>query len=112
MGYLPSAIFFCVVILIPWIGWSRFRLNEIFAFWFAYVVTRPLGASFADYMSKPHSISGINFGDGPTSAVLTLAIVILVAATWFVRAFFYSKPTASPAAGSRSCKSRRLLSAE
>jgi uncharacterized membrane-anchored protein len=30
-------------------------------------------------MSKPHSISGINFGDGPTSAVLTLAIVILVA---------------------------------
>lgn len=49
---------------------------------------------------------------GARAAIAFCAIVILVAATWFVRAFFYSKPTASPAAGSRSCKSRRLLSAE
>src|SRR6202044_4255198 len=64
LGYLSSAIFFCVVILVPWIGWSRFRMNEIAAFWMAYVVTRPLGASFADYISKPPSLSGIGFGAG------------------------------------------------
>ena len=81
LGYLPSAIFFCVVILIPWIGWSRFRMNEIFAFWFAYVVTRPIGASFADYFSKPKDISGLGFGDLQTAAVITLLVVILVAYT-------------------------------
>ena len=63
LGYLASALFFCVVILIPWVGWSRFRMNEIFAFWFAYVVTRPIGASFADYFSKPKNLSGLGFDD-------------------------------------------------
>src|SRR5271154_5832816 len=85
LGYLASAIFFCVVILIPWIGWSRFRLNEIFAFWFAYVVTRPIGASFADYFSKPQDISGLGFGDLRTAGVITLLIVILVVYTSLAR---------------------------
>jgi uncharacterized membrane-anchored protein len=79
LGYLSSGILFAVIILIPALGWWRFRLNAVVAFWFAYVVTRPLGASFADYISKPHAISGANFGDGPTSAVLLIAIAALVA---------------------------------
>ena len=53
-------------------------VNPVAAFWFAYIVTRPLGASFADYFSKPHSLSGLNFGDGPTTAVFVVAIVLLV----------------------------------
>ena len=44
----------------------------------AYVVTRPLGASFADYISKPQAMSGIGFGDGPTAVVFTVAVVVLV----------------------------------
>jgi uncharacterized membrane-anchored protein len=48
------------------------------AFWFAYVVTRPLGASFADYLSKPHSISGLNLGDGPVALVITIIVAVLV----------------------------------
>jgi uncharacterized membrane-anchored protein len=78
LGFLASGIIFAVIIVIPAVAWWRFGLNEVIAFWFAYVVTRPLGASFADYVSKPRAISGINFGDGPTSAVTTIAIVILV----------------------------------
>ena len=78
LGFLSSGILFAVIILIPALAWWRFRLNAVVAFWFAYVVTRPLGASFADYISKPHAMSGANFGDGPTSAVLLIAIVILV----------------------------------
>ena len=78
LGYLASGIMFGVVILIPAVLWSGFRLNAVVAFWFAYVVTRPLGASFADYVSKPHSISGINFGDGPTALVATILVAILV----------------------------------
>jgi uncharacterized membrane-anchored protein len=85
LGYLASAIFFCVVILIPWVGWARFRMNEIFAFWFAYVVTRPIGASFADYFSKPKNLSGLGFGDLKTAAVITLLVVIGVAYTAIAR---------------------------
>ncbi len=78
MGYLASGIFFFVLILIPALAWWRFGLNSIAAFWMAYVVTRPLGASFADYISKPHSLSGLGFGDGPTALVFTVAVAVLV----------------------------------
>jgi uncharacterized membrane-anchored protein len=79
LGYLASGILFGAIILIPALAWWKFGLNPIAAFWFAYVVTRPLGASFADYISKPRSTSGIGFGDGPTALVFALAVVVLVA---------------------------------
>jgi uncharacterized membrane-anchored protein len=79
LGYLASGIFFGVVILIPALAWWKFGLNQIAAFWFAYVVTRPLGASFADYLSKPHRISGIGLGNGPTAAFITVVVFVLVA---------------------------------
>jgi uncharacterized membrane-anchored protein len=79
LGFLTSGIAFGVVILVPAVAWWRFRLNAIFAFWFAYVTTRPLGASFADYLSKPHAISGVGLGDGLVAGVATVIIVLLVA---------------------------------
>jgi len=85
LGYLASAVFFCVVITIPWVGWRFLGFNEVFAFWFAYVITRPIGASFADYFSKAHHLSGLNFGDFPTALVMTLVVVALVAYTAMVR---------------------------
>jgi len=81
LGYLASALLFCGVILIPWAGWRFLRWNSIFAFWFAYVITRPVGASFADYFSKGHQLSGANFGDWQTALVMTSVVVILVAYT-------------------------------
>jgi uncharacterized membrane-anchored protein len=78
MGYLPSGIFFFAVILLPALAWGRFGLNSITAFWMAYVVTRPLGASFADYISKSSSLTGIGFGNGPTAVVFALATFVLV----------------------------------
>jgi uncharacterized membrane-anchored protein len=79
LGYLTSGIVFSVVIFIPALAWWQFGLNAIAAFWMSYVVTRPLGASFADYISKPHDLSGINFGDGPTAIVFAVAVFVLVA---------------------------------
>ena len=81
LGYLSSAILFSVVILIPWGGWRFLKWNAIFSFWFAYVITRPVGASFADYFSKGHRISGAGFGDWQTALVLTCVVVVLVAYT-------------------------------
>jgi uncharacterized membrane-anchored protein len=78
MGYLTSGILFGVVILIPALAHWQLGLGSITAFWMSYVVTRPLGASFADYISKPHNISGINFGDGPTAIVFAVAVFVLV----------------------------------
>jgi len=78
LGYLPSGILFIVLFLLPGVGYALFRLNPIFAFWFAYVMTRPLGASFADWFGKPKSITGLGYGDGIVAGVLTVLIVIFV----------------------------------
>jgi uncharacterized membrane-anchored protein len=54
-------------------------MNAVLAFWFAYIVTRPLGASFADWMAVPNSRGGLGFGYGPVSVVLAVLIVAFVA---------------------------------
>lgn len=78
LGYLASAILFAVLFLLPAIGYWLFGFNDIFAFWFAYVMTRPLGASFADWFGKSPRVSGLGYGDGIVSAVLMILIVIFV----------------------------------
>ena len=79
LGFLASGVMFFFIILIPAVAWSGFKLNSVVAFWFAYVVTRPLGASFADYFGKPHSLSGANYGEGPVALYTTIIVFILVA---------------------------------
>jgi len=78
LGYLSSVVLFLVAIVIPAIAW-RLGLNAVAAFWWAYVLTRPLGASFADNVSKAPKISGLGFGDGRTAVVATLAVAVGVA---------------------------------
>jgi uncharacterized membrane-anchored protein len=78
LGYLASGIMFFAIILIPALGWSRLGLDSVVAFWSAYVVTRPLGASFADYFSKPHSLSGTNYGDATVAVIASLLVAVLV----------------------------------
>src|ERR1019366_3167027 len=75
LGFLGSGIMFAVVIAVPALAWWKLRLNAIFAFWFAYVTTRPLGASFADWMAFPPARGGLDWGTGPVS--IGLSIVIL-----------------------------------
>ncbi|MGH2457798.1 MAG: COG4705 family protein [Chloroflexota bacterium] len=78
LGYLASGVLFIALFAVPALGYRLFGLNEVFAFWFAYVVTRPLGASFADWFGKPY-LGGLGLGDGKVSLVLTVLIVICVA---------------------------------
>jgi uncharacterized membrane-anchored protein len=79
LGYFLSMVFFAVVITIPVTGYRFLGWNSIFCFWFAYVITRPLGASFADWVGKPASLSGLGVGDGNVALVLTFVIACLVA---------------------------------
>ena len=74
-GYLASGIVFTAVIAIPAIARWRLGMNSILAFWFAYIVTRPLGASFADYFGVPHRYGGLGMGRGLVGLILTFVIV-------------------------------------
>ncbi len=76
LGYFGSIVLFAAVISIPALGFFRFGMNSILAFWFAYVVTRPLGASVADWLSK--SSGGLGLGTGPVSLVFAAAIAAFV----------------------------------
>ncbi len=74
LGYLASGVLFVVLFAAPGVAYWLLGLNEIAAFWLAYIVTRPLGASFADWFGKT-ALGGLGFGDGKVSIVLTVLIV-------------------------------------
>jgi uncharacterized membrane-anchored protein len=78
LGYPGSAAVFAAVILIPWGGFRLARWNAVGSFWFAYIVTRPLGASFADWLGADRSASGLGVGHGPVSLILLAIVVVLV----------------------------------
>ena len=78
LGFLSAGILFAVVFAVPALGYWRFKWNPIFAFWFAYIMTRPLGASFADWTGKAKSTGALGWGDAPVIAVLGLLIVGMV----------------------------------
>ena len=77
LGYLASAILFAVAICIPLIAW-RLGLNAVAAFWAAYILTRPLGASGADWLADTKH-GGLGWGTGPVTAGWIIAIVALTA---------------------------------
>jgi uncharacterized membrane-anchored protein len=80
LGYLTSVVIFGAAIAVPAIGWRFFRLNPVVAFWVAYVLTRPLGASIADWLGKPASHGGgLGYGDGTVAGVALAVIALLVA---------------------------------
>ena len=79
LGYLTSGIMFTLIFAVPGVAHRWLRLNAIAAFWFAYIVTRPLGASYADWMGVPHSVGGLGLGRGPVAIGLTIPIIAFVA---------------------------------
>jgi uncharacterized membrane-anchored protein len=80
LGTLASTFVFLAVILVPAAGFRWFKLNEVLAFWFAYTITRPLGASFGDWLAVPAPYGdGLQLGTGPISLVLGIVLVGVVA---------------------------------
>lgn len=78
LGFFPSTLLFGAVIVVPAVAWRRGWLHPIPAFWAAYVITRPLGASIADWLGKPHRQTGVGLSDAGISAILLLGFVALV----------------------------------
>jgi uncharacterized membrane-anchored protein len=78
LGFLPSAGIFAGAIAIVAIAHLRFKLNAILAFWIAYILTRPLGASIGDYLSQPVEETGLGLGTILTSVIFLVTILALV----------------------------------
>ncbi len=78
LGYWISAIMFAGLIAIVAIAHLGFKVNAVLAFWIAYILTRPLGASLGDYLSQPSDSGGIGLGTAATSALFLATILGLV----------------------------------
>ncbi len=78
MGYLVTGLMFGGVIVAIAIAYYGLRLNAILAFWLAYILTRPLGASFGDLLSQPVEYGGLGFGTTFTSILFLGCIIALV----------------------------------
>lgn len=78
LGYFSSGVLFAFLLAVPAVGFWLFGLNEVLAFWFAYIMTRPVGASFSDWISVPGSRGGVGLGEGMVSLILTIMIILLV----------------------------------
>ena len=88
-GYLVSGIAFGIAIIVVGLGHALVTRSVsdslrarptigVFNFWLAYILTRPLGASFADWVGKPPEKSGLGYGDGTVALVLIVLIVLVV----------------------------------
>jgi len=78
LGWLKSGLMFMVIFAIPMVARRLFGMNEVLAFWFAYIITRPLGASYAAWLGVPQSLGGLNYGRGTVAVGLTIAIIAWV----------------------------------
>jgi uncharacterized membrane-anchored protein len=79
IGYWQSALMFGAMIAVVYLAHVRFGLNAIAAFWIAYILTRPLGASIGDYLSQPKDEGGLGLGTTVTSAIFLATISAIVA---------------------------------
>lgn len=92
LGYFSSAALFAGVIALPALGYASLRRHAVGFFWFAYVVTRPLGASMADGLAKPKDVSGLGLGSDLVALLLAGLIVVLVAYLSHMRSDIQTEP--------------------
>jgi hypothetical protein len=78
VGYAWSAVLFAAIIAAVAGAHYRFKLNAVLAFWIAYILTRPLGASLGDLLSQARADGGLGLGTTVTSVIFLVAILVVV----------------------------------
>lgn len=78
LGYLASGLLFAGLIGLVALGYYKFHMNEVLAFWMAYILTRPLGASVGDFLSQARADGGLGLGTTVTSVLFLSAIAAVV----------------------------------
>ena len=79
LGYVVSSLIFGGLIAIITMGFYAKVLNPVLAFWSAYILTRPLGASMGDFLTQAHKDGGLGLSTMPVSGVFLIIIIGLVA---------------------------------
>jgi uncharacterized membrane-anchored protein len=96
LGYVLSGLMFGAMIAAVAFAHYRLKLNAVLAFWIAYILTRPLGASIGDYLSQPRADGGLGLGTVVTSALFLSAILIVVVFLTITRSDETPARTVSP----------------
>jgi uncharacterized membrane-anchored protein len=78
LGYPHSAMAFGAGIGLTFAAHRLCKLDAVVAFWIAYVLTRPFGASFGDLLSQPRTNAGLGLGTVGTSALFLAVILGLI----------------------------------
>jgi uncharacterized membrane-anchored protein len=78
LGYIGAAAIFAVALALLAAAYFATRISRVILFWAAFILTRPLGAAVGDFLDKPLDHGGLAFSRPLASAVLAVAIVLLV----------------------------------
>jgi uncharacterized membrane-anchored protein len=78
VGYAISGLIFAAGIALTYLAYRLKLFNEVLAFWIAYILTRPLGASIGDLLTQPRDAGGLGLGTIPVSVMFLLAMLVLV----------------------------------
>ncbi|MFD0698111.1 hypothetical protein ACFQZT_28965 [Paenibacillus sp. GCM10027628] len=78
LGYLHTGITVVIIIACVFLAWKFLKLDGVLAFWIAYILTRPLGASLGDYLSQPITNGALGLGTTVTSVIFLLAILAII----------------------------------
>lgn len=100
LGYLATGAIVAALIAVLAVAW-RLGLHPVLAFWFIYVLTRPLGASIGDYLSQSPENGGLGLGTTMTSLVFTVGIIVVVAYLSLSKVDVTSRETAAEPAPAR-----------
>jgi uncharacterized membrane-anchored protein len=79
LGYLTAGLMYGTIIAVVALAYYGFKMNGILAFWLAYILTRPMGASFGDLLSQPVANGGLGFGTVVTSLMFLGCIAGIIA---------------------------------
>ncbi|MGE8203401.1 hypothetical protein ACQKP0_02470 [Heyndrickxia sp. NPDC080065] len=78
LGYFNTGLTVVIIIACVFLAWKFLKLDGILAFWIAYILTRPLGASIGDYLSQTKVNGGLGLGTTVTSVIFLIAILAVI----------------------------------
>ncbi|MFY4777442.1 hypothetical protein [Metabacillus sp. RGM 3146] len=78
LGYLLTGLIVIIIIACVFMAWKFLKLDGVLAFWIAYILTRPLGASLGDYLSQSKVNGGLGLGTTVTSVIFLIAILAII----------------------------------
>ena len=81
LGFEGGALVFAGLIALVGVAHYKTRISASVLFWAAYVLTRPLGATLGDILTKPHNQGGLNLSRIISSLVIAVIMVILISMT-------------------------------